>query len=124
MHLLVMFFFFSSRRRHTRWPRDWSSDVCSSDLFNPAPAADTNIRDVLAKVFDHSDDGIWVNAIPDEEWVRFLNSLWRFEGETQREARRRGVGEVLYAIEMLSIWAAAEELEPEIERVDPKVVEI
>src|SRR5439155_8546689 len=25
--------FFSSRRRHTRWPRDWSSDVCSSDLF-------------------------------------------------------------------------------------------
>src|SRR5690625_7448124 len=30
---LVSFFFFSSRRRHTRWPRDWSSDVCSSDLF-------------------------------------------------------------------------------------------
>src|SRR5439155_23168249 len=25
-------FFFSSRRRHTSWPRDWSSDVCSSDL--------------------------------------------------------------------------------------------
>src|SRR5215510_9205876 len=28
----ICFFFFSSRRRHTRWPRDWSSDVCSSDL--------------------------------------------------------------------------------------------
>src|SRR5439155_8863078 len=28
----AVFFFFSSRRRHTRWPRDWSSDVCSSDL--------------------------------------------------------------------------------------------
>src|SRR5690625_5251718 len=28
-----MYFFFSSRRRHTRWPRDWSSDVCSSDLI-------------------------------------------------------------------------------------------
>src|SRR6266498_3325299 len=27
-----MFFFFSSRRRHTRCGRDWSSDVCSSDL--------------------------------------------------------------------------------------------
>src|SRR5207253_8150267 len=27
-------FFFSSRRRHTRWPRDWSSDVCSSDLVD------------------------------------------------------------------------------------------
>src|SRR3712207_6759816 len=27
-----MCFFFSSRRRHTRYWRDWSSDVCSSDL--------------------------------------------------------------------------------------------
>src|SRR6266487_758956 len=30
-------FFFSSRRRHTRWTGDWSSDVCSSDL-TPTPA--------------------------------------------------------------------------------------
>src|SRR5207249_9161092 len=28
-----LLFFFSSRRRHTRSKRDWSSDVCSSDLF-------------------------------------------------------------------------------------------
>src|SRR5690554_7290086 len=28
-----LFFFFSSRRRHTRCGRDWSSDVCSSDLL-------------------------------------------------------------------------------------------
>src|SRR5439155_15176377 len=35
-------FFFSSRRRHTRWPRDWSSDVCSSDLSRseqPSPSS-------------------------------------------------------------------------------------
>src|SRR5207302_1555235 len=31
--MLFVFFFFSSRRRHTRFSRDWSSDVCSSDLF-------------------------------------------------------------------------------------------
>src|SRR3989449_2122228 len=30
--LFLFFFFFSSRRRHTRCSRDWSSDVCSSDL--------------------------------------------------------------------------------------------
>ena len=30
---VVIFFFFSSRRRHTRCWRDWSSDVCSSDLI-------------------------------------------------------------------------------------------
>src|SRR6266511_4211441 len=31
--LKLFFFFFSSRRRHTRFSRDWSSDVCSSDLL-------------------------------------------------------------------------------------------
>src|SRR2546422_8402482 len=30
---VLFFFFFSSRRRHTRCSRDWSSDVCSSDLW-------------------------------------------------------------------------------------------
>src|SRR5690606_40281499 len=30
-----LLFFFSSRRRHTRFSRDWSSDVCSSDLALP-----------------------------------------------------------------------------------------
>src|SRR5207253_176115 len=34
--VFFVFFFFSSRRRHTRWPRDWSSDVCSSDLCSPS----------------------------------------------------------------------------------------
>src|SRR3712207_260623 len=37
-----VFFFFSSRRRHTRYWRDWSSDVCSSDLFNMIPRSGGN----------------------------------------------------------------------------------
>src|SRR2546421_1412467 len=32
-----VYFFFSSRRRHTRSDRDWSSDVCSSDLLSMVP---------------------------------------------------------------------------------------
>src|SRR5690606_40333935 len=35
----LVFFFFSSRRRHTRFSRDWSSDVCSSDLTCPMVSA-------------------------------------------------------------------------------------
>src|SRR5699024_6927206 len=35
---LLIYFFFSSRRRHTRSKRDWSSDVCSSDLEGDLPA--------------------------------------------------------------------------------------
>src|SRR5690606_39622613 len=41
-----VFFFFSSRRRHTRFSRDWSSDVCSSDLILqskfPVPSIPSN----------------------------------------------------------------------------------
>src|SRR2546427_5629446 len=41
----MLFFFFSSRRRHTRFDCDWSSDVCSSDLsFWTAPARTTSPR--------------------------------------------------------------------------------
>src|SRR5207302_6491937 len=37
----VFYFFFSSRRRHTRFSRDWSSDVCSSDLSGSARLSST-----------------------------------------------------------------------------------
>src|SRR2546430_3596390 len=44
-HLAVSsFFFFSSRRRHTRFDCDWSSDVCSSDLRIAAPPGRAAIR--------------------------------------------------------------------------------
>src|SRR5207253_8539666 len=41
------FFFFSSRRRHTRWPRDWSSDVCSSDLADAHAIVHAQHRKVI-----------------------------------------------------------------------------
>src|SRR5690348_17645609 len=37
MEGICCLFFFSSRRRHTRWTGDWSSDVCSSDLRASRP---------------------------------------------------------------------------------------
>src|SRR2546430_10263306 len=42
----VFYFFFSSRRRHTRFDCDWSSDVCSSDL----------VRRWLSQVGEYADD--------------------------------------------------------------------
>src|SRR2546422_7957731 len=44
--IIFFFFFFSSRRRHTRCSRDWSSDVCSSDL----PQPDVLSRDVVPEI--------------------------------------------------------------------------
>src|SRR5690625_7472353 len=48
MHL---YFFFSSRRRHTRWPRDWSSDVCSSDLPQFEGQTKTKLGNTIARTF-------------------------------------------------------------------------
>src|SRR5215510_11097050 len=45
---MVFFFFVSSRRRHTRWPRDWSSDVCSSDLGEKMQAVRRTVEKVAA----------------------------------------------------------------------------
>src|SRR6266481_3451536 len=42
---MYIFFFFSSRRRHTRWNCDWSSDVCSSDLPPQMPTPPGRARD-------------------------------------------------------------------------------
>src|SRR5256886_11510764 len=50
---LALMFFFSSRRRHTRFDCDWSSDVCSSDLFTPNPGGSAS---ATAPIFV-SDDG-------------------------------------------------------------------
>src|SRR5215208_3857535 len=54
------FFFFSSRRRHTRWPRDWSSDVCSSDL-DAASEGDA----VMVLLPDEKQHDIWESDIRD-----------------------------------------------------------
>src|SRR5204863_1167908 len=51
------FFFFSSRRRHTRSLRDWSSDVCSSDLELP-PALDA----VLGRALERERSRRYVDA--------------------------------------------------------------
>src|SRR5207249_7507680 len=46
--LFFIFFFFSSRRRHTRSKRDWSSDVCSSDLWRERQAPNDRRDDTMS----------------------------------------------------------------------------
>src|SRR5690625_7147033 len=61
--------FFSSRGRHTRWPRDWSSDVCSSDLN--AEADDRLLASVVSfdgtsgfgSIWESTDDGATFSQI-------------------------------------------------------------
>src|SRR5581483_12081181 len=53
--LVLFFFFFSSRRRHTRYWRDWSSDVCSSDLHDARRHALPFQRGTHQRPLVHSD---------------------------------------------------------------------
>src|SRR5690554_3768048 len=64
MYRLSLFcFFFSSRRRHTRCGRDWSSDVCSSDLsnINNSFLADPNQWKKKSAIPDYSSNGSYTD---------------------------------------------------------------
>src|SRR5207253_5602103 len=79
-----LFFFFSSRRRHTRWPRDWSSDVCSSDLPGHLLLHRGGIRTKPKRVA----------ADFDRSWRKFRR--WRMLGiiEQALPIRRGGLGQL------------------------------
>src|SRR5690606_40466943 len=61
----ISLFFFSSRRRHTRFSRDWSSDVCSSDLAEKLVAAVADLQ-----VGDGLKPGVTLGPLIDEPAVR------------------------------------------------------
>src|SRR6266508_3621539 len=66
-HLLLNNFFFSSRRRHTRWPRDWSSDVCSSDLCGPGNIVRSGDVAAVAAGHGHRRTGAVINQVRSAE---------------------------------------------------------
>src|SRR5690606_39335330 len=90
-YLFFFFFFFSSRRRHTRFSRDWSSDVCSSDLE----------KDLSEFVFAEIES--WIDANPinhgpnwrcsQEISLRVFNwcfALYYYQNAERSEERRVG----------------------------------
>src|ERR1041385_5969103 len=75
-------FFFSSRRRHTRCSRDWSSDVCSSDLqgnwtvYNTANGLPSNwINCLLETVDENGHHLIWAGT--EGGLACFQDGVWR-----------------------------------------------
>src|SRR5438874_9208395 len=66
--IYVVFFFFSSRRRHTRSLRDWSSDVCSSDLSTCL---------VLSKVLLGHAGGTWAVVARESLTIAGWVAMWR-----------------------------------------------
>src|SRR5690625_5147993 len=69
VHRYNLYIFFSSRRRHTRWPRDWSSDVCSSDLIQGPATAPEDTSAVYAEASPTAQWEVQTNdRVFDETW--------------------------------------------------------
>src|SRR3712207_8056067 len=88
--LFVFSFFFSSRRRHTRYWRDWSSDVCSSDLVIVAKLVAGDAprgQELTLDVFDVP-DGTAISTVALAATFGFL-SFAGFESAGSRSEERR-----------------------------------
>src|SRR5690606_39849671 len=98
----IVYFFFSSRRRHTRFSRDWSSDVCSSDL--PFPFFQNRALTLAVKML-HPEGKVMKGLIPipaqldrfirlptDPEDQRIIRFMRRSEERrVGKECRARGM---------------------------------
>src|SRR5690349_22035478 len=85
--LFFFFFFFSSRRRHTRSLRDWSSDVCSSDL-SPTGASASNADDGSAASPARSRIVVASASV----WPRIVGTVVYAPGPICRRSEERRVG--------------------------------
>src|SRR3712207_8200263 len=87
----LVFFFFSSRRRHTRYWRDWSSDVCSSDLRAVTTVALVDdqalVRDGLRLILELAGVDVVGEAADGEEGVALV---LRQRPDVRSEERRVG----------------------------------
>src|SRR5205807_6417547 len=77
--VIILFFFFSSRRRHTRLQGDWSSDVCSSDLLDPAELAGARLVLHLRPLLEHVHDLVERGDRREERVVELRELLDRSE---------------------------------------------
>src|SRR3712207_8451112 len=86
----MIFFFFSSRRRHTRYWRDWSSDVCSSDLS----------LQKLKEMQSENGGFVWIKGAPEDRYmtqyiltgIGHLKQLGAVSTEQAKRSEERRVG--------------------------------
>src|SRR5437762_9351229 len=74
-----MIFFFSSRRRHTRYIGDWSSDVCSSDLLSLSAHEKVRVARKLDELGIHLIEAGFPASNPKEQELFELLASERFE---------------------------------------------
>src|SRR5207245_8324467 len=91
LDFITFFFFFSSRRRHTRCYRDWSSDVCSSDL-GCGGQIETVVISPLSKLAYKSTAGDPANFNSTYDAANILRTIAEALGLSTSRSEERRVG--------------------------------
>ena len=95
------------------------------ERFMPSFKDLNNLRDVFLHLFHSQNDEKWLETINLRRWLKLYGCLRAgAEDATVQTAARHLTQARLHALEMLSIWVAAEELEPEFTRIEPKLMEV
>ena len=93
------------------------------ERINPAYKDHNDLRDVFSRLFSKDSDSVWMQTIPDSDWLTLFALLRRHTPEQERQTVHNHLRhEGFHAIEMLSIWVAAEALEPDLVRLDPNLL--
>jgi site-specific recombinase len=94
------------------------------DRLNPPPVDRGDSNDLLASLITRHDKP-WIEALPGHAWLRVCRVLLAaLDPDARHRVRRHLEEECLYALEMLAIWVAAEELDPELMRIDERLTRI
>ena len=93
------------------------------DRWNPLPVDESQLQDVLDSVFNGSRDLDWLTAIAPRQWLSLFARL--SENDEQRGRTRRLMREEsTYALEMLAIRLSAEDLAPDLIRLDKRLLDL
>src|SRR5688572_32532956 len=88
----ALIFFFSSRRRHTRFDCDWSSDVCSSDLTFSANTTGNALGDFLLGSLTESRQSMPSTLSPYQHYAAiYAQDTWRVSPKIGRASCRESV---------------------------------
>lgn len=90
--------------------------------FLPNPPQKGDLTYIFATLFNKKDDPQWVNKIDDEKWVDFFSSLFGSSKEIIN-TKNHLFSELLYAMEILSIWIASEEFDSNFIRLDKSLLD-
>ena len=93
------------------------------ERFNPSFKDINDLRDIFYLLFSDKNDARWIDAVPLKTWRGVFGVLTRYTEQKDRERLKNHIeSEGLFAIEMLSIWIAAEDMDPELMRMEPSLL--